>query len=207
MPVHSIPIGPLETNCHIVSHGKECVVVDVGGVPDPVWAYIQQEGLQTQAILLTHLHFDHLYGVAELARLTGAPVYAPPGDDALMKSELGSGGTWGFPKVPPFTSQPMSLGEHTFGGITFTALPTPGHTPGSISYYFPTEGVVCVGDVLFYRSVGRTDFPGGSQQTLLHSIESQLFTLPDATIVYSGHGMETSIGDEKKHNPYCGSAG
>lgn len=208
MPVHSIPIGPLETNCHIVSHNAQCVVVDVGGAPDPVWEYIRAQQLAVQAILVTHLHFDHLYGVAELAALSKAPVYAPAGDAELLHSEVGGGGVWGFPKVPPFDYSPLTSGltpeEMRFGDLRCLCLHTPGHTKGSISFYFPDEGCVCAGDVLFYRSVGRSDLPGGDAPILLRSIREQLFTLPDATVVYPGHGMETSIGAEKQHNPYCG---
>ena len=142
--------------------------------------------------------------MAELAGVTKAVVYAPTGDDSLAETESGKGGIWGFPPVPPFDSLPMPTGSASFGGMECRVLETPGHTPGGVSLYFPAEKLVFTGDALFYRSMGRTDFPGGDQATLLRSIKDVLFTLPEDTTVYPGHGPATSIGDERKNNPFCG---
>ena len=204
MAVYSLSIGPLETNCHIIAVDGCAVAVDVGGDPTSVIEVLTEHKLRLVAICITHLHFDHLYGVAELAKVTGAPVYAPDDDAHLMQSELGVGGVWGFARVTPFDWSPLTLGEHTFGPITCTVLHTPGHTPGSVSIYFPQENAVCSGDALFYRSIGRTDFPGGDHEGLLRSVSQVLFALPEDTVVYPGHGPSTTIGDEKKSNPFCG---
>ena len=180
------------------------MAVDVGGDPAPMLDYLRKHKLALAAICITHRHFDHLYGVATLEQATGAPVYVPKGDDSLAGTESSQGGLWGFPPVPPFSCRPMPEGEVSFGGMDCRVLNTPGHTPGGVSLYFPGEGVVFTGDALFYRSVGRTDFPGGDHATLLHSVREVLFKLPDATRVFPGHGPATSIGDEKLNNPFCG---
>ena len=207
MPVATFPLGPLQTNSYLIHNAERAVAVDVGGEPAPMLEYLTEHKLALSAICLTHRHFDHLYGVAELAGATKAVVYAPTGDDSLAETESGRGGIWGFPTVPPFDSLPMPTGQADFGGMECRVLETPGHTPGGVSLYFPAEKLVFTGDALFYRSMGRTDFPGGDQATLLHSIADVLFKLPDDTTVYPGHGPATSIGDERRNNPFCGEFG
>ena len=204
MPVATFPLGPLQTNSYLIHNAGQAVAVDVGGEPAPMLEYLTEHKLALAAICLTHRHFDHLYGVAELAGATKAVVYAPTGDDSLAETESGKGGIWGFPPVPPFDRLPMPTGSASFGGMECRVLETPGHTPGGVSLYFPAEKLVFTGDALFYRSMGRTDFPGGDQATLLRSIKDVLFTLPEDTTVYPGHGPATSIGDERKNNPFCG---
>ena len=204
MPVATFPLGPLETNSYLLHNADQAVAVDVGGDPAPMLDYLRKHKLALAAICITHRHFDHLYGVAPLEQATDAPVYVPKGDDSLAGTESSQGGLWGFPPVPPFSCRPMPEGEVSFGGMDCRVLNTPGHTPGGVSLYFPGEGVVFTGDALFYRSVGRTDFPGGDHATLLHSVREVLFKLPDATRVFPGHGPATSIGDEKLNNPFCG---
>ena len=207
MPVATFPLGPLQTNSYLIHNAERAVAVDVSGEPAPMLEYLTEHKLALSAICLTHRHFDHLYGVAELAGATKAVVYAPTGDDSLAETESGRGGIWGFPPVPPFDSLPMPTGQADFGGMECRVLETPGHTPGGVSLYFPAEKLVFTGDALFYRSMGRTDFPGGDQATLLHSIADVLFKLPDDTTVYPGHGPATSIGDERRNNPFCGEFG
>ena len=204
MPVATFPIGPLETNSYVLSNGSKALAIDVGGEPNPILRYLNEHGLTLVDIVLTHLHFDHLYGVAELAKVSRAPVHTPRRDSVIAKSEAATGGIWSFPKVPPFTGEDIDEGECVLAGLPCRILHTPGHTPGSLSYYFPSEHLVFTGDALFYRSVGRTDFPGGSAETLLASIREKLFTLPEETRVLPGHGPETSIGDERRNNPFCG---
>ncbi len=202
MRITSYSLGPLETNCYLLDHEGLALAVDPGGDPAEVLDFLRAEKLELKHILLTHLHFDHIYGCARLAEATGAPVLAPAGDAYLMDLELGQGGVYGFPVVEPFASQPAPLGQTEFIGLTCRCLPTPGHTPGSISYYFPQAGAAFVGDLIFYRSVGRTDFPGGSSAQLKESVQQHIFTLPDDTVLYSGHGLETSVADERTHNPF-----
>lgn len=204
MPIETFPLGPLDTNCYVVYQKSTALVVDPGGDPSAVIQFMNEKNLKVQAIIVTHLHFDHMYGVAELQAKTGAPVFTPAGDDVLRGTESSDGGIWGFPVVPAFASKPISLGAQHFGEIACTVLHTPGHTPGSISLYFPDEHAVLTGDVIFYRSVGRTDFPGGNSEDLLQSIRTQLFVLPPDTAIYAGHGPATTVLDESNNNPYCG---
>jgi glyoxylase-like metal-dependent hydrolase (beta-lactamase superfamily II) len=202
MDIKTFPIGPLETNCYVAVSGGAAVAVDVGGDPSPVVEYLQKKSLSLEAVLLTHLHCDHLYGVDELAKAFGAKVYAGAEDASLMGTELGRGGFMGLPLVPPFDWEPVTSGEISVIGQPCRVLATPGHSAGSLSYYFPQAGVVFVGDLLFYRSIGRTDFMGGDYDTLIRSVVNGIFPLPDATEVYSGHGPATTVGDEKRHNPF-----
>lgn len=204
MSVAVFPLGPLATNSYLIDNGQNAIAIDVGGDPTPILDYLAQNNLKLAAICLTHLHFDHLYGVAELSDKTKAPVFIPGGDDQIADTESAKGGIWGMPPVPPFSSTVLAPGKNSLGGMDFIALETPGHTPGSLSFYFPEQACVFTGDALFYRSLGRTDFPGGHHGLLLKSIHEQLFTLPENTTVYPGHGPATTIGSERKENPFCG---
>ena len=207
MPIATYPIGPLETNCHIVYNSHDALVVDPGGELDDglqdVVDFITRNRLTLQAILLTHLHFDHIYGAAELSGLNrGVPIYAAEADLPMLPAYLSSGEKWGLPPVKPFTPAVIAEGPCTFGSIKGEIRFTPGHTPGGLSLWLPDEHAVLCGDSLFYRSIGRTDLPGGDIHTLATSISEKLFTLPDDTAAYPGHGLTTTIGDEKQHNPF-----
>ena len=204
MSLHTFPLGPLETNCYVISNQASAVVVDPGGDPQEVLDFLQEKKLKLEAVLITHTHFDHLYGVAALLKATGAPAMIPPGDKVLAGTESADGGVWGLPRVDAFASVPLKAGELTLGSLRCTVLDTPGHTPGSVSLYFADQEAVCTGDLLFYRSIGRTDFPGGDQDVLLASVKQQIFTLPGNTVVYPGHGPTTTVEDEKNSNPFCG---
>lgn len=202
MQVADFPIGPLETNCYVIYKDGAAVAVDPGGPPEPVLRFLEGNGLTLTHILLTHLHFDHTMGVAALAGATDARVLGSRADNYMLTSDLGRGGVWGLPPNEPFTFEDLAPGDLPVLGGTCRVLATPGHSPGSLSFYFPELAAVFSGDALFYRSIGRTDFPGGSQAGLLESIRKLLFKLPDETVVYSGHGLASTIGDEKKNNPY-----
>lgn len=204
MSVATFPLGPLSTNCYVINNETHAIAIDIGGEPQDILFYLVKNKLTLDAILLTHCHFDHMYGVAELARSTGAPVYASEKEKVIMESEAGKGGIWGMPPVEAFEAIWLPLGKTRIADMECYVLETPGHTPGGVSFYFPGQNCVFTGDALFYRSIGRTDFPLGDHQQLLKSIHDKLFTLPDDTIVYPGHGPSTSIGVEKKENPFCG---
>ncbi|MBU3832778.1 MAG: MBL fold metallo-hydrolase [Candidatus Desulfovibrio faecigallinarum] len=204
MHVNSFPLGPLGTNSYILDNGIEALAIDVGGDPADMLAFLSRNNLKLLAILITHRHFDHLYGVAALQKVLDVPCYLPSGEDVLRDSEAAQGGIWGMPMVPAFSETSLSEGSTRIGSFEITVLNTPGHTPGSVSYYIREAGCVFTGDALFYRSVGRTDFPMGDHQKLLASIRENLFTLPPETIVYPGHGPQSSIGDERQHNPFVG---
>ncbi len=202
--VQRFPLGPLDTNCYLVSRGGEAVVIDPGGDPDVLVRSIKQSKFKVTHILNTHLHFDHTYGNAALQREFGVDILSGAEDAVLLDSELGQGGAYGLPKVESYQYKPLAPGTTSFLGTECQVLFTPGHTPGSLSFYFPAYGHVFTGDVLFRRSVGRTDFAGGSAKILRDSIRDVLFKLPDETTAWPGHGEETNIGDEKVNNPYYG---
>jgi glyoxylase-like metal-dependent hydrolase (beta-lactamase superfamily II) len=202
MNVTTLVLGPLGTNTYLCSRNGEAVVVDPGGEPSEVLERLRADDLKLTHILITHLHFDHIYGCRALAEATGAPVLAPKNDASLLDTEVGQGGVMGLPTVEPFDFQPLEPGVHRFIDLECRVLPTPGHTPGSVTYYFPEAGRAFVGDLIFWRSVGRTDFPGGSSETLAESVRTQIFTLPDETVLHPGHMQETTVGEEKNHNPF-----
>jgi glyoxylase-like metal-dependent hydrolase (beta-lactamase superfamily II) len=203
MPIAQFSLGPLETNCYLLHDDVCALAVDPGGEPDEVIAFLKKRRLKLLAILNTHLHFDHILGNAALHDATGAPVRVPDGDGYLRTSELGGGGR-GVPKAPAFDGVPLPAGEHDFGPFHCAVLHTPGHTLGSLCFHMPAEASVFVGDLIFYRSVGRTDLPGGDERALLDSIRRHILALPDGTRLYPGHGPATTVGDERRNNPFCG---
>lgn len=207
MPILSMSLGPIDTNCHTIYNDTDAIVVDPGGDIhggglENLLAILKEKKLKVQAIICTHLHFDHIYGVKTLQDMTKAPVYASQLDEEVFHSETGIGGVWGFPKVKEFTWLPLKEGPISFGSISLEVLNTPGHTPGSISLYVPDMNAVLTGDLLFFRSVGRTDFPGSSSADMKKSINKKIFTLPPQTNVYPGHGPNTNVGEEQVNNPY-----
>ncbi len=196
-------LGPLETNCYVLSNdAKEALVIDPGGDPAEVLAHIQAQGLRVTHILNTHLHFDHIGGNAALTDATGAPIFAGEADAYLLDTELGGGGFMGFPQTPAFSFTPLNQGTHTLLDTTWHVLATPGHSPGSLSFYVPSLGAVFCGDLIFYRSVGRTDFPGGDQNVLRESAYTHILVLPETTTIYPGHGPATDVRDARRNNPF-----
>lgn len=204
MRVTPFPLGPLGTNSYVVDNGYEALVVDVGGDPTELLTFLDKNCLSLKAILVTHRHFDHLYGIQALQKALDVPCYTPAGEAPLASTESSKGGIWGMPLVPEFREEYLPEKSIRVSTIEASILDTPGHTPGSVSFYLPAEGCVFTGDALFYRSIGRTDFPMGNHKQLLRSIRDTLFALPDETVVYPGHGPSTTIGDEKRHNPFVG---
>lgn len=204
MEIRTFALGPLETNCHVLVNDGCAVAVDPGGDPAEVLAWLDEKGARLEAILNTHLHFDHVYGNAALSDATGATIFASEGDRMILESELGRGGLMGLPEVTPYDFSDIKPGRTEFCGLECDVLPTPGHSPGSMSFHFPLLKVCFVGDLIFYRSVGRTDFPGGDLDVLKRSVDTHVFVLPDTTVLYAGHGPTTTVGDEKNHNPFVG---
>ena len=202
LQVTAMPLGVLDTNCYIVHTEREAMVIDPGGEADEILSFLGRNRLTLTTILNTHLHFDHIQGNADLVAATGAPVLASSRDGYLLETELGGGGMMGFPRTRVFSFTHLDEGEQTFLGTACCVLATPGHSPGSLSFYFAEIGSVFVGDLLFYRSVGRTDFPGSSARDLLRSARTKIFSLPEATVVYPGHGPETTVGAERLNNPF-----
>lgn len=202
MDLKAFPLGSLQTNCYVLSNNGKALVVDPGGDPSPVLEYLKSSGLTLDRILVTHLHFDHTGGCSALSDATGAKIYASSDDDVLMDSELGRGGFMGTPVNDPFEYENISEGEENFIGLECKILATPGHSPGSLTFYFPEAELAFVGDLVFKRSVGRTDFPGGDSEQLMNSVIQKIFPLPGNTALLSGHGAMTTNDEEKTHNPF-----
>ncbi len=208
MKVVQIPNGAFLENCYLVidEAARECAVVDPGEEAGLILQQVAAAGARPVAVWLTHAHLDHVLGVARVAAETGVPVYLHPADRALYDHVSEQAAAFGMraaagPSSPPPPDRPFVHGDAVrVGGMAFAVRHTPGHSPGSVC--LAGDGVVFVGDVLFQGSIGRTDLPGGDMETLLASIERELLVLPDSTIVYSGHGPQTTIGAERRGNPF-----
>ncbi|AUS09368.1 metal-binding protein [Laceyella sacchari] len=205
MKIETFVFGPVMTNCYLV-HDEESRrgwVVDPGMNPDALLARIRELDIKVEAILLTHAHFDHIGGVEAVRERSGAPVYVHR-EEADWLTNPEKNGSLFFMGVP-MKCQPaervLTGGESIeLVGQTLKVLHTPGHSPGSVTYVW--DDVIFSGDVLFQQSIGRTDLPGGDYETLMKSIHQQLMNLPEATRVLSGHGPETTIGQEQMTNPF-----
>ncbi|MGM9987122.1 MAG: MBL fold metallo-hydrolase [Bacillaceae bacterium] len=201
-----IPLGPLQTNAYIlINNQKECVIFDPGSEGNIVVKYIKEEGLKPLAILLTHAHFDHIGGIDEVREAYSIPVYVHEKEkEWLANPDLNGSRLFMRQELFAKEADEIITGEKKLqiGPFTFTVMETPGHSPGSVSYYCKEAKVVFSGDALFYGSIGRTDLPFGDHDTLIKNIRGKLYSLPDTTTVCCGHGPETAIGFEKKNNPY-----
>jgi glyoxylase-like metal-dependent hydrolase (beta-lactamase superfamily II) len=192
-------------NCYVVvdEQGGECAIVDPGEEAGLILHKVRETGTKPVGIWLTHAHLDHVLGVAAVATATGVPVWLHPADRPLYEAVPDQAAWFGLgaPAAPPAPDHDFAHGDSLqVGGTRFTVRHAPGHSPGSVCLVGP--GCVIVGDVLFAGSIGRTDLPGGDFETLIGSIERELLSLPDETIVYSGHGPETTIGRERRANPF-----
>lgn len=203
MTLRTLCLGELDTNCYIIwDDNRVAMVVDPADEAEKILAVIEAEQLSVSAVVLTHVHFDHLLAAEEVCVATGAPLCVGRGDeDALTDSIRNLSGV--FQMCAPVSLKADRLmcdGDVlTVGDLSFTVLETPGHTPGCICLM--GDGVLFAGDTLFYDSIGRVDFPGSDVPSMLASLR-RLATLPVDLTVYSGHGPATTIGREVKQNPY-----
>jgi glyoxylase-like metal-dependent hydrolase (beta-lactamase superfamily II) len=196
-------LGPLQTNCYVVRASREATdaaVVDPGGDAADLRVGLARSGASCSAILITHGHFDHVGGVADLAEGTGAPVYMPDGErDRLERyAEFAPVGMPGRSYVPDHL---LEGGETVdVAGLSFECIAIPGHSPAHVAFH--VDGALFSGDLLFAGSVGRTDLPGADWDTLVASIRTLFDRYPPGTVVYPGHGAQTTLGDELARNPF-----
>jgi hydroxyacylglutathione hydrolase len=198
-----MPVGPLQANCYLIwDDAKRACAVDPGGEPERIVARLDKEGLTLEAILVTHGHFDHVEGVKGLAVATDATVYCSAQVCPVLTGVEGCSATgYPVPGVEGGAVKVVADGDRfRVGELEVTVVATPGHTPGDVT--FDVGGHLFPGDLLFYRSVGRTDFPGGDFAVLLASVQKLAATYPAATRIHPGHMQGTTLGAELSHNPF-----
>ena len=202
LDVARLELGPIGTNCYLVRApgSAEAVVVDPGADAAEIRLELARRGAACAAILVTHGHWDHLGGIADLAEGTGAPVHMAEDERALLEhvNDYVPPGM----RLRPYTPDVLLAGDETLqlAGLTFETVRVPGHSPAHLA--FATEGALFSGDVLFAGSVGRADLPGADWELLLSSIATLAERFPPETVVYPGHGPATTIGDELETNPF-----
>jgi hydroxyacylglutathione hydrolase len=209
MQVVTFPVGPLACNCSIVvdPESRSAVVIDPGGDVDIIQARLQETSATLVAIVHTHVHIDHVGATAALQRWSGAPARIHEADRFLLDTMFFQAALVGMtlPERCDVTGDLVDGGVIRAGGIELAVLHTPGHSPGSVSFILAHDDrtIAFVGDTLFRHGIGRTDLFGGNSTQILRSIRTKLFALDDATVVVPGHGPKTTIGDERRHNPFC----
>lgn len=208
LDVRWVVTGPFQQNSYVLvcAETREAILVDPGADASRIGALVSDEDAKPVAIYLTHGHIDHVGAVAELQQRYGVPTYAPQGDVPWIEALPVQAQMFGLPApgVPRIDGDLPDGAEVRFGRVQGRAIATPGHTEGGTCLYFEADRVLVTGDTLFRGSVGRTDLPGGSFETLEKSIRERLFTLPDDVTFYSGHGDPGRLGDERLHNPFVG---
>ncbi len=202
-----VPLGPLQTNCYIVyDENQSCLIVDPGDNPKKLVSMIEQLELKPEAIVLTHAHFDHIGAVDSIRDKYGIQVYIHEKEKDWLTDAALNGSKYFMLNEPVRARAADHLikdeGEMAIGNFRFEVFETPGHSPGSISMYFPDDNFVLAGDALFNGSIGRTDLPGGNHNQLIRSIHDRLLVLPEDTEVLPGHGPSTTIGHEMDSNPF-----
>lgn len=202
----TVVVGALGVNCFVLGckETRQGVVVDPGDEVDRILALVKQLGLTIVAIVNTHGHFDHVGGNRQLTQATQAPLYIHQADAHMLERVSQVAAMYGLPgENSPQPDRQLEDGMLIeFGTHSMKVIHTPGHTPGGCCLYLEAENKLIAGDTLFADGVGRTDLPGGSHAQLVESIKTRLFNLPDQVQVYPGHGPTTTIGHEKRHNPY-----
>jgi len=206
MILETFPVGPLQCNCTILGDEEagEAIVIDPGDEVGRIHRRLVALGLKLKQILVTHAHIDHVGGALKLKRLTGAPILLNENDMPLLKMMALQAGWLGV-ETPETAPPDASLADGLLVGLErypAEVIHTPGHTQGSVCLHFAPLKMVIAGDTLFAGSIGRTDLPGGNSQQIIESIESRLLALPEETKVLPGHGPATTIGAERRSNPF-----
>ena len=206
MIFESFPVGPIACNCTILGdeEAHEAIVIDPGDEVSRIHSRLTELGLKLKQILVTHAHIDHVGGALKLKRLTGAPIFLNENDLPLLKT-LESQAAWLGVRAPEFAPPDESLNDGLIVGLErcpAQVLHTPGHTQGSVCLHFTPLKLLVAGDTLFAGSIGRTDLPGGDYAQIIDSLHTRLLALPDETQVLPGHGPVTTIGEERRSNPF-----
>jgi hydroxyacylglutathione hydrolase len=213
--VHTLAVGPLQTNCYLFVSDGEAAVIDAAAEPQRILAAAAAANATIRLLANTHAHLDHTGAIAAVQATTGAPAYLHPDDLPLLLGggliPAGSTARVAEPLLslaalapePPSPPEPLADGQHLeVGSSTLEVIHTPGHTPGGVCFYCAAASILFSGDTLFHLGVGRADLPGSNGRQMLEAIKRRLFTLPDDTLVYPGHGPSTTIGLEKRRNPF-----
>ena len=204
MIIKTIAVGPLDVNCYILGceDTKVAAIIDPGDNADEIIKVIDKEGLNPRFIINTHAHFDHVGGVKTIQEHFKIDFLLHKEDLFLIDNVNEQATAFGLSPIPkPDVNKFVNNGDKiSLGDKVINVIHTPGHSPGGVCYH--VDNNVFVGDTMFAGSIGRTDLPGGSYETLINSIKERLFPLDDSTIVYPGHGPSTTIENEKKHNPF-----
>ncbi|MBF0523667.1 MAG: MBL fold metallo-hydrolase [Deltaproteobacteria bacterium] len=204
MIIQTLVVGPIQANCFILGceATHEAAVIDPGDEVPRILQALNREGLKVKCIINTHCHFDHVGGNRALKEATGADLLIHAADAPALACLSASAAAWGMAaEDSPPPDRTIADGDTIcFGRITLQVIHTPGHSPGGVSLL--TDQMVFVGDTLFAGSIGRTDFPGGDYETLINGVRTKLFSLGDEVKVFPGHGPATSIGEEKRYNPF-----
>jgi glyoxylase-like metal-dependent hydrolase (beta-lactamase superfamily II) len=206
MIIESITVGMFQENCYLVGDEStgEGAILDPGDEAERILSRATQTGLTFRYILNTHAHLDHVCAVQAVKDALGIPFLLHPDDEVLLQHLPQQAAMFGLTvgKAPSVDQTFHDDGLIRLGSLTVRVLHTPGHSPGGVSFYFESEKVLFAGDTLFNGSIGRTDLYGGDFETLIRSIRSRILTLPDEVVVYPGHGPETSVGHERRFNPF-----
>ncbi|MBA2250900.1 MAG: MBL fold metallo-hydrolase [Chitinophagaceae bacterium] len=211
LTVKVFTFSPIQENTYVLfNEQKACIIIDPGCYDteeqEALRSFIDKNGLLPKMLLNTHCHLDHVFGNKFIAEAYGLTLNLHEAEKAMLQMAPASGLMFNLP-FDNYSGEFIILKEGNkivLGKDELEIIHAPGHSPGSICFYCRAQNFIIGGDVLFYDSIGRTDLPGGDHQTLVNSIQQKIFALPDDTKVYSGHGAETNIGREKKHNPFVG---
>lgn len=210
MQIQSFTFNPFEENTYVVfDSSREAAIIDPGcfekSEQEELDRFIKKENLTVKLLLNTHCHIDHVLGNYYVKTKYNVPFWMHANDLPVLRAVKSYAPNYGFPGYQEILPDRTLSEADTvkIGSIDLKVLFLPGHAPGHIGFYNDAERILIAGDVLFHRSIGRTDLPGGNMDTLLNSIHQKLFTLPDDVVVYPGHGPTTTIGEEKVSNPFC----